>query len=76
MDITFYGKDTDNFNNGDILTVTISYQGDYGGKKVTFSGIYGSVSKFDSSNEIEEGDQFMVRKDSIEGRSKMSLEKI
>lgn len=76
MDITFYGNETDDFRDGDILTATISYQGDYGGKKVTFSGVYGSISKFDSSNEIEAGDQFMVRKDSIEGRSKMSLEKI
>jgi len=76
MEITFYGSDTTDFNDGDVLTATISYQGDYGGKKVSFSGIYGSVSKFDTKNEIEEGDQFMVKKDSIEGRSVMRLEKI
>ena len=32
-DFTFYGNDTKQFNNGDILTATVSYQGDYGGRK-------------------------------------------
>ncbi len=75
-DFTFYGNDAKQFNDGDVLTATVSYQGDYGGRKVTFSGIYGSVSKFDEGGKAQEGDQFMVKKDSVEGRSTMRLEKI
>ena len=76
MEVKFFGNDTNNFHDGDILTVTISYEGDYGGKKATFSGIHGSVSQFVGRNEIEEGDHFIVTQDSVEGRPVMILERI
>ena len=71
--ISFFGEDARKFNDGDILTATVT-SGEYGSKKVTFSGVNGSVSKFSSG--VNDGDQFIVIRDSVEGRDVMKLEKL
>lgn len=73
-DFKFFGEDARKFNDGDILTAKVSYEGDYGGRLVTFTGVNGSVSQFSKNG--NDGEQFIVIRDSVEGRDIMKLEKV
>ena len=65
----FYGKDTDEVNHGDIITVkkgnnNINHY--YKGNKKIFSDFW---------SDVKEGDSFKVNKDSVEGHDRVKLQK-